>query len=95
MVAGGRAAGSVAGAARSADPIESSVRRLSGKVFHLVDSVWMDAAFTEKDRDRIVSVAFLSEEYFALLAREPGLAPFFALGPHVLVEWKGTFYEVK
>ncbi|MGH7150988.1 MAG: hypothetical protein ACREIU_09835, partial [Planctomycetota bacterium] len=80
---------------RPAEALEASVRRVGGKVFHLVGSVWMDAAFTEMDREKVVSVAFLSEEYFALLAREPDLAPVLALGSRVLVGWKGTFYEVK
>ncbi|MGH7152251.1 MAG: hypothetical protein ACREIU_16210, partial [Planctomycetota bacterium] len=65
-----------------------------GRAFHLVGSVWVDSAFTEKDRERVKKVAFLSEEYFALLAREPGLAAAFAIGERVLVEWKGTLYEV-
>ncbi|MCI0588740.1 MAG: VWA domain-containing protein [Planctomycetes bacterium] len=70
------------------------VRRAAGRAFHLVGSVWVDSAFTEKDRERVKKVAFLSEEYFALLAKEPGLAAAFAIGERVLVEWKGTFYEV-
>ena len=55
----------------------------------------MDTDFTERDREKIVPVVFLSEEYFALLAREPDLAPVLALGPRLLVGWKGKFYEVK
>ncbi len=95
---GGRRAAGGSSGGRSGRPVEalqSSVRRVGAKVFHLVASVWMDTAFTEQDREKIVPVAFLSEEYFALLAREPDLAPVFALGPRVLVGWKGKFYEVK
>ncbi|HET6202725.1 MAG TPA: VIT domain-containing protein [Planctomycetota bacterium] len=83
------------GLAGRAMAAETFVRRAGGKVFHLVGSVWVDSRLTEKDRDRVTRISFASDEYFALLAREPGLAPIFALGERVLVEWKGTFYEVK
>ncbi len=85
-----------AGAAGAKDDALTAafVRRAAGRAFHLVGSVWVDSAFTEKDRERVKRVAFLSEEYFSLLAKEPGLAAVLALGERVLVEWKGTFYEV-
>jgi len=70
------------------------VRRVGGKTFHLVGSVWVDASFTDKDREKVTKIAFLSPEYFALLAREPGLARYLALGDRVLVSWKGVFYEI-
>jgi Ca-activated chloride channel homolog len=85
-----------AGGAGAKDDALTAVflRRAAGRAFHLIGSVWVDSAFTEKDRERVKKVAFLSDEYFSLLAKEPGLAAAFAIGERVLVEWKGTFYEV-
>ncbi len=37
---------------------------------------------------------FAGDAYFALLAQEPKLADFFALGQQVVVVWKGKVYRI-
>jgi hypothetical protein len=39
-------------------------------------------------------VTFGSDEYFALLKRQPGLARFFSLGERVIVVFEGRVYRV-
>ena len=41
-----------------------------------------------------VSVKFGSDEYFALIKREVGLAQYFALGQQVVVVWNNKVYRV-
>ncbi|MBI3820655.1 MAG: VWA domain-containing protein [Planctomycetes bacterium] len=65
------------------------------RVFQMIDKVWVDTSFTENDRAKIVKIKFLSDEYFSLVKKEPGLAACFALGERVVVQCKGTFYEVE
>jgi Ca-activated chloride channel family protein len=71
----------------------SAVRKVGDKTFYLVQGVWTDA------ESRYVKMAetaltFGSDEYFALLKREPRLAQYFALGERVLVVFDGHLYRV-
>jgi hypothetical protein len=43
---------------------------------------------------QVVQVAFLSDDYFALVAADPQLGPVFALGPSVIVLSNGNAYQV-
>lgn len=74
----------------------AQTRQAGGKTFYLRGGVWTDGA-VEADgaaAKKTVSVKALSEEYFALLAKEPGLGRFFALGGDVTVLYGGTVYKV-
>ncbi len=73
---------------------EIFVRTVGTKVFHFVGSTWVDAAFQESDRGKLVKIEFLSDQYFDLLRREPDLARFLALGSRLVVAWKGVVYEI-
>ncbi|MCS7222351.1 MAG: VIT domain-containing protein [Anaerolineae bacterium] len=68
------------------------VRIVRDKVFVWRDGVWVDTAFDAKTMqpERVV---FGSDAYFKLLARRPALAPYFALGPRVIVVLDGRAYE--
>lgn len=71
-------------------------RQAGGKTFYLRGGVWTDGAVEadEAAARRTVSVRAMSEEYFALLAKEPALGRFFALGGRVTVLYGGTVYKV-
>jgi hypothetical protein len=43
---------------------------------------------------KIVELAFGSDEYFELLASEPELAEYLALGERVEVLWDGKIYKI-
>jgi Ca-activated chloride channel family protein len=70
------------------------VRNVGGKTFYLRDGVWTDAEFKAESRLPETALTFASEEYFALLKREPRLSDFFALGERVVVVYRGRVYRI-
>ena len=64
------------------------------KNFFNQSNVWVDAEFKPEARQTEVNLKFASDEYFAVLAREKGLAQYFALGEEVVVVWKNQVYRV-
>jgi Ca-activated chloride channel family protein len=72
----------------------SVVRSVGGKTFYLRDGVWTDSEFNSAARKTETALVFGSDEYFALLKREPRLAEFFALGERVVVVYDGRVYRV-
>ncbi|MBK9386401.1 MAG: VWA domain-containing protein [Planctomycetes bacterium] len=70
------------------------VRRIEGRVFHLIDGVWTESSFKAEDRAQLRKVAFLSEEYFALLKSDPKVARILALGPRVVLKIGANFTEI-
>ncbi|MBA3806033.1 MAG: trypsin, partial [Acidobacteria bacterium] len=70
------------------------VRAVGGKTFYLRDQVWTDAEFKADARLPETTLTFASDDYFALLKREPRLADFFALGERVIVVYQGRVYRV-
>lgn len=88
--------GILAGAeAVSAPPIEAAekVRILGARTFIFNDGSWIDTTF-DPETMRIVKVAFLSNDYFALAESSPDLASAFALGQAVIVVSGGIAYQV-
>ncbi len=73
-----------------------ATRTLGGKTFYLRGGVWIDAdaEASEASSARKTTVTARSAEYFALLARDPALARYFALGSAVKVLHRGTVYTV-
>jgi Ca-activated chloride channel family protein len=71
----------------------NQVRIVGTQAFVLQDGVWVDTAYDPQSM-RPVKVAFLSEDYFALLQARPGLAGAFALGSQVIVLADGVAYQV-
>ena len=70
-------------------------RKVKNKTFYQRDDVMFDAEFKADARLPETTLTFGSDEYFALLKREPALAEFFALGERVVVVYKGRVYRVK
>ena len=69
-------------------------RYVEGKSFRLAGGVWRDIALDEDRTGPEAEVKFASEEYFALIEKYPGLAPYFALGKEVEVLFSGVAYRV-
>ena len=76
------------------DETSSAIRRSGGKTFYLRDGVWTDAEFRAETRMPETTLTFASDEYFALLKREPRLADYFSLGERVIVVLDGRVYRV-
>jgi Ca-activated chloride channel family protein len=77
------------------DTPASVVRNVGSKTFYLRDGVWTDAEFKAEARKPETTLVFGSDEYFALLKREPRLAEYFSLGESVIVVYDGRVYRVK
>jgi Ca-activated chloride channel family protein len=73
----------------------SNMRLVAGKNFFLRDGVWNDSEFKADAKLPVVTLKFASDEYFNLIAQEPKLAEYFALGQKVVVVWKGNVYRVE
>jgi hypothetical protein len=69
-------------------------RFINNKNFLNEGGVWTDTAFNSGGNLMQVELKFASEEFFALIVREPELAQYFALGEQVVVVWKGTVYRI-
>ncbi len=71
-----------------------SARKVGDKTFYFRDNVWVDSSFKPDAKLPETALVFGSDEYFALVSREPDLARFFALGERVVVVHKGRVYRV-
>ena len=67
---------------------------VANKNFFNQSGNWIDAEYKKEKNLPEVNLKFASEEYFALVKKEPGIAQYFALGEEVTVVWKGTVYNV-
>jgi Ca-activated chloride channel family protein len=88
--------GDLAGASSaSAPPMEAAntVRIVGSRAFVLSEGVWIDTGF-DPEAMQTVPVAFLSDDYFDLVAAQPELADAFALGERVIALSDGVAYEV-
>ncbi len=69
------------------------VQYAGDRAFVYRDGAWVDTAYNA-DEMTPTKVTFLSDEYFDLLALDPVVGEFLALGDHVLFVWDGQAYEV-
>jgi Ca-activated chloride channel homolog len=67
---------------------------VANKNFIQQSNAWVDAEFRPELKQTEVNLKFASDEYFATVAREPGLAQYFALGEEVVVVWNNKVYRV-
>jgi Ca-activated chloride channel family protein len=88
------------GALRDADAITAppaevanQVKIVGPRTFVLSEDAWVDTAF-DPNETQTVKVAFLSDDYFALVAADPQLGAAFSLGSKVIALSNGIAYEV-
>jgi Ca-activated chloride channel family protein len=73
--------------------VSEVVQNVGAQAFVNQNGVWIDTRF-DPDTMETTKVAFLSEDYFALVAARPELAAAFVLGEQVIAFADGTAYEV-
>jgi len=95
MAAPTRSSAGEAGAEFPADEdgAQEPVRYAGDRTFVWRDGMWIDTLF-DADTMTPVEIAFLSDEYFDLLALDPAVGEFLALGEQVLFVWDGTAYQI-
>ena len=76
------------------DGLSAAVRTVGGKTFYLREGVWTDAEFKADRKLPETAIKFGSDEYFALLTKNPRLGNYFALGEKVIVVYEGRIYRV-
>ena len=76
--------------------IENSVSNqfVANKNFFNQSGNWIDAEFKEEAKLPEVKVQFASEKYFDLVAKEPELAQYLAIGEQIVVVWKNKVYRI-
>jgi Ca-activated chloride channel family protein len=74
--------------------IREAVKQISDKTFYLSNGIWYDSLYTEKNRDKTTKIKYLSDEYFALIAKDKQLAKYLAIGEQVVVCFSNKVYEV-
>jgi Ca-activated chloride channel family protein len=67
---------------------------VANKNFFNISGNWTDAEYKKDKNLPEVNLKFASDEYFALVKREPEIAQYLSLGEEVTVVWKGTVYNV-
>ncbi len=75
-----------------AEPV-NPIQSVGDKTFLLQDGVWTDTTF-DPDTMETQKVAFLSDDYFALLDSKPEIAQYLAVGDQVIVVLDGTAYQI-
>jgi Ca-activated chloride channel family protein len=78
----------------AAEEYLESVRTVGEKTFRFQEDQWIDTEFKEESGLPVVKLSFGSDEFFKLIAKEPKLAEFFALGKKVTVVYKDTVYRI-
>ena len=71
-----------------------AARFVAGKSFFLNGTGWVDSELQRQPTGERRQVKFGSEDYFALLQRQPKLAAWLALGPNVQFLWQSVVYEI-
>jgi len=71
----------------------TKIKRVLSKTFYLKDGFWVDSEYTEKTKTQ--DIEYGSDDYFKLLIDNPKLSKYFAIGPQVIVCYKGKCYRVK
>ncbi len=76
--------------------IENSTQNqfVANKNFFNQSGNWIDADYKKEKNLPEVNLKFASEEYFALVKKEPEIAKYLAIGEKVTVVWKGTVYNI-
>jgi Ca-activated chloride channel family protein len=71
-----------------------SSRFVAGKTFFFNRDKWVDTELQKLSNSKAIRIQFGSTEYFDLLAKNPSIVKWLAIGPNVQFELNGTAYEV-
>jgi Ca-activated chloride channel family protein len=70
-----------------------SMKRVGDKTFYLRDGVWVDSEY-DKEKMKTQKIEYASDAYFDLIAQQPELSKYLAIGNRVIVCYKGKCYEI-
>lgn len=73
----------------------SSIQVVGEKTFIQQNEVWVDSEYDATKNLPFVRLKYGSDEYYKLLAQQPALGKFLALGENVTVVFGGKVYEIR
>jgi Ca-activated chloride channel family protein len=76
----------------AAQSVSTRILYKDDKTFYLEDGAWVDSEYRSGSPAK--AVRFNSDEYFRLLAEEPGLAKYLSAGTRMVLVFKGTVYKI-
>ncbi|UCB45359.1 MAG: VWA domain-containing protein [Spirochaetota bacterium] len=74
-------------------PLAETVKHIGSKTFYLKGNQWIDSDY--RDGMRVIDIKYLSKKYMDILARNPKLGKYFALGKNLMVVVGNRCYRVK
>ena len=74
--------------------LSQQVRNVLGRAVYQQDKFWVDSELQNRETSNAKRIQFNSDEYFALLNKEPETAQFLALGQNVRFYHNNVYYEV-
>ena len=74
--------------------LSQQVKNVFGRAVYQQDNYWVDSELQKHQTKNVKRIQFNSDEYFALLNKEPETAQFLALGQNVRFYHNNVYYEV-
>jgi Ca-activated chloride channel family protein len=74
--------------------LTQQVKNVLGRAVYQQDKFWVDSELQKRETKNAKRIQFNSDEYFALLNKEPETAQFLALGQNVRFYHNNVYYEV-
>ena len=74
--------------------LSESSRFVAGKTFFFNQEKWVDSDLQKLRDSKVVRIQFGTQDYFDLLAKNPSIVKWLAMGPNVQFVLNGTAYEV-
>ncbi len=74
--------------------LSQKVKNVLGRAVYQQDNYWIDSELQKQETKNKKRIKFNSDEYFALINKEPATAQFLALGQNVRFYHNNVFYEV-
>jgi Ca-activated chloride channel homolog len=75
--------------------LEGAVSYASDKTFYMnTDGYWVDSEYDEDTMDEPEHIVYLSDDYFNLIADEPDIADYLAVGEMVIVVFGDKVYKI-
>lgn len=71
-----------------------TVQRVKQKTFYLVGGIWTDGSLEAKHLEQVTKVKAWSQQWFDLLEKHKGLAPYFAFSTRLILVLDGKAIEV-
>ena len=77
---------------RAEEVLSQNIRYKREKTFYLREGFWVDSSYQEGSP--VKEIRFNSDDYFRLLAENPGIAPYLSVAKNLIVFYKNMNYKI-